>query len=788
VSLLRPLLLLPVAAGLLPSFSTAADQAFKDKVEPILIKYCFDCHGDGTDKGDVSLDFENPSAALKDLDLWERVWHNVESQMMPPADKKQPTTEEIHELTRWIGKDVFRLDPAKPDPGRVTVRRLNREEYRNSIQDLLGVSYRVEDNFSPDDTGYGFDTIGDVLSLSPVLLEKYLDSAQEIVVDAVPLEAGKMPYRAVKADEFKLPKAEDPNGKTTAKYIPFAKPMRLVANRWVGWNGDYKIDLVFKVTGSVEATENTAVLRVFAGTTKVAETEIGWDTREKIYLSGKTKLTRANTDFVIELEPRTPPREGESPLVARVELLQFQGPLDGSVKEFSTQYRRIMVDGAPPKAEDGEGRKAYARKILAPIAERAFRRPVDEATVNRLVEIALLTDQLADTAFEEGIRQAIAGILVSPRFLFRAETQPQPNDPAKIVPLDDFALASRLSYFLWNSLPDQALLDLARKGELRPNLNKEVERLLKDPRAERFFASFVGQWLQARDVTTINVDPRAVLGLKDLEAAFKIFNGDVRRDMQRESEMLFAHVLRENRPVTELLTANYTFLSEKLAEFYGIDGVDGRDMRKVDLKPEARRGGILRQGNFLVVTSNPNRTSPVKRGLFVLENVLATPAPPAPPNVPALEAAKKSLKNPTVRELMELHRQNALCASCHARMDPLGLAFEHYNAIGQWRDDEKGKPIDPAGKLVTGESFSDLDQLINALATSRRHDVIRALVEKLMIYSLGRGTEYYDRPEIDRIVAAVERKNGTLRAVIDELVASAAFQQRRGDGSRVALK
>jgi len=766
-----------------PGWGLGAEAAFRDRVEPILVDYCFDCHGDGTEKGDVSLDFADFSSAVSDLDLWERVWQNLESHLMPPSEKDQPSAEELRTLTRWIEQDVFKLDPANPDPGRVTVRRLNRMEYRNSIQDLLGVDFRVDDNFPPDDTGYGFDTIGDVLSLSPLLFEKYMSAAQEIVVDAVPLESGTIPVRIVKSSEF----LKEKGSKTTAAYMPFGKPLTVTANRWVGASGDYKVDLVFKVTGSIEATENTATLRSRVGTGLVREAEIGWDTRERIYLSSKIKLTKGNNDFVIELVPGKPPGQGESPLVAHVEMLRFEGPLDGSVKEFSSQYKRIMVDGPPPNWDQHDARRAYARKILGTVGERAFRRPLDQPTLDRLVKIALMTDEQPDTSFEEGIRQAIAGILVSPRFLFRAEMQPSPNDPSKIVELDEFALASRLSYFLWNSVPDDALLSLARKGELRSNLVKEVDRMLADKKSERFVTSFVGQWLQARDVSTINVDPRAILKIRDLEEAFKVFSGDVRRDMQRETEMFFGYVLREKRPVTELLTAKYIFLSEKLAEFYGIDGVEGRDMRKVDVTDQQHRGGILRQGNFLIVTSNPARTSPVKRGLFVLENVLGTPAPPAPPNVPALEAAKKSgPKNPTVRELMELHRQDALCASCHARMDPLGLAFEHYNALGQWRDDESGKPIDPKGKLITGESFQNVDELIRVLATSRKHDVHRAVVEKLMIYALGRGVEYYDMPEIERIIAAVESKGGTLRAVIDEVIASPAFQKRRGDGARVA--
>jgi mono/diheme cytochrome c family protein len=763
--------------------SSQAEKGYREKVEPVMVTYCFDCHGDGAEKGDVSLDFADAAEALGELHLWERVWHNLRSHLMPPVEKKQPTSAELAEVTRWIEREVFRLDPERPDPGRVTIRRLNRQEYRYSVLDLLGVDYRVDDNFPPDDTGYGFDTIGDVLSLSPLLLEKYLAAAAEIAEDALPLEAGTIPVRTVRPEEFK----PAPESKANAKGLPFGVPAALSSERWVNHDGDYKVEVIFKVTGSEEATENTATLRLRAGETEVRQAEIGWDTRDRIFLGGKTRLAKGKQRFELFLEPAKAPREGEKPLVARVEAVRFEGPLDGSVKEYSSQYQRIMFEGPPPPWQEGEKRREYARKIFARFGERAFRRPVDDATLDRLVKITVATDALPDTSFEEGIRQGLAALLVSPRFLFRAETQPKPDDPGTVVELDEFALASRLSYFLWSSLPDTALLDRARKGELRANLTAEVDRMLQDAKSDRFISSFVGQWLQARDVTTININPRAVLGSKSTEDAYREFSGEVRRDMQRESELLFAHVLRENRPVTELLTADYAFLSEKLAKFYGIPGVEGREMERVQLPPDSKRGGILRQANFLVVTSNPTRTSPVKRGLFVLENVLATPAPPAPPNVPALEAAKKpGAKNPTMRELMEIHRQNALCKSCHARMDPIGLAFEHYNAIGLWRDDERGAAIQTDGKLVTGETFDGVEALIWILATSRKTEVHRAMVEKLMTYALGRGMEYPDMPEIERIVAAVEQKNGTLRAVLDEVVASAAFQKRRGDGNRLA--
>lgn len=760
-----------VVLGLAASSARAAGgSVYREQVEPFLANYCFDCHGDGATKGDVSLDFADEAAAVRKVGLWDRVWHNLETHLMPPAEKDQPGDAERAALAGWIERQVFQLDPQNPDPGRVTIRRLNREEYRFSVKDLLGVNFPVDDNFPPDDTGYGFDTIGDVLSLSPLLLEKYMAAAQEIVAEALPLIPGRIPQRT-----FGLS-----NG-----YLPFDKTKALEATKWVPATGEYKVEIAFKVSGSIEATENTALLRARVGERVVAEDEIGWDSRQRILLTGKTKLERGNQKFSVELVPAKPAKEGEKPLTARVEGMRFEGPLDGSFIEYSNEYKRIMVDGPPPGWQDQAGREAYARKILGNLAERAFRRPLDSATLDKLVAIALTTDHQPDTSFEEGIRQAMAAMLVSPRFLFRSETQPRPDDPAKVVPLDEFALASRLSYFLWSSLPDAALLDTARKGVLRAQLASEVERMLQDPKADRFVVNFVGQWLQARDVTTINLDARAILGSKRLEEALRFFSVELRRDMQRESEMLFGHVLREKRPVTELLTADYTFVSEKLAAYYGFPKVSGREMRKVPL--QGRTSGILGQATFHAVTSNPTRTSPVKRGLFVLENILGAPAPPPPPNIPPLESAKKpGLKNPTVRELMALHRQEALCASCHARMDPIGLAFEHYNALGQWRKDENGKPIETAGKLVTGETFANADELVKILATSRKRDVHRAMVEKIMVYALGRGLEFYDRPELERIVTEVERKNATLRAVIDEVISSPAFQNRRGDGNRVA--
>ena len=400
------------------------------------------------------------------------------------------------------------------------------------------------------------------------------------------------------------------------------------------------------------------------------------------------------------------------------------------------------------------------------------------------MKLAALGEAAPKAKFEDGIAHAATAILASPRFLFRAETQPEPDNPGKIVPLDEYALASRLSYFLWSSLPDAELLELAEKRELRANLKEQVDRMLADPKATRFVENFVGQWLQTRDVEGINIDPRRVLGIRDLSESFKVFGARQRRAMRLETEMLFSHLLKENRSSLELFTADYTFLNESLAKFYGIPDVKGEIMQRVSLPPDSHRGGVLTHGSLLVVTSNPTRTSPVKRGLFVLDNFLGTPAPPAPPNVPTLEEAKKGgKKNMTMRETMIIHREKALCASCHARMDPLGLALENFNAVGMYRAEENGQPIDTAGKLITGETFSTVGELSKILATSRREDFYRCITSKMLTFAIGRGTEYYDAPTIDRIVADLEKDGGKLRTVIHGIVNSAPFQKRRGDGT-----
>jgi len=765
-----------------PAAEKTAIEAF-DEVEPILIEYCYECHGDGMDRGDFALDeFDDLSDHLGNFDVWYETWKNLRSQLMPPSDEIQPGDAERERLMAFIERHVFRIDHENPDPGRVTIRRLNREEYRWTIHDLLNVDFPVEDVLPPDDTGYGFDTIGDVLSISPLLMEKYLEAARIVVEKGVPTSGPVIQEWGIDTKTFQ----DERNEKWSVKWMPFDHARRHEAKPWIQYDGEYEIRVDFAVRGSDEATSHSALLRLGMDDKELNSRKLGWDQSRRLRLQARAHLEKGHEQvFWLETDPKDPPLEGEDKLAVAVESFSVRGPLDGSRKDYPWSARHLFSEGAPPGDEDA--RDPYRRKILERFATRAFRRPVDQETVERLVALARQVDKQPGKRFEHGIAHAITAILVSPRFLLRAEIQPEPDNPDRVVPIDEYSLASRLSYFLWSSCPDDELLRLAGEGRLRENLAEQVDRMIGNGKSERFVENFVGQWLMARDVETVHIDAGDVLRRDGKGGARRQWNWRLRRAMRKESEKLFGYVLRGDRPAAELLTADYTFLNESLAEWYGIDGIDGDQMRKVDLPADSNRGGLLSQATFHVVTSNPTRTSPVKRGLFVLENFLATPAPPAVPEVPSLEErATGKNRNLPLRDLLALHAEEKLCASCHARMDPIGLALENFNPVGMWRDTYRGQEIDTSGELITGESFETPKELSRILATDRSRDFHRALVEKLLTYAVGRGIEYFDAPTIDRILDEVEAEGGTLRSIIHGVVASAPFQKRRGEGDLFA--
>jgi hypothetical protein len=776
-----PTAALAVISSSLATAAPASDAAasYHDKIEPILENYCYNCHGDGASKGKFSMDeFKDLSTHLVDEKHWLDIWRNVRSQIMPPSDEDQLEVAEKRELMAWIEKDVFKLDPENPDPGRVTIRRLNRSEYQNAVYDLLGVEYDTTEVFPADDTGYGFDNIGDVLTISPLLMEKYIAAADEVVALALPDgAAAETPRVDIKGAEFK----DSGNPEIDGAWLPFETMRTVRFAQDIQWDGEYQVKVEYNILGGAEATTDEAMMTVSAGGTKVGEVSLGWDQRRVIDLTGKATLKKGPQEIEIGITPARRPAPGEEELFLRVQRVIVQGPLGGDQKEFGKGYKMIFVDGPAP--EEDQAATRYARKIMRSFVSRAFRKPLDDKTINRLIEIVRETDREPGKTFEDGIKMAISTCLASPRFLFRIEFQPEPNNPEKVVPLDEYSLASRLSFFIWGSVPDDELLSLAFNHKLRENLSAQVDRMLADPRSRRLVQNFVGQWLQTRDVPTVAISAKSILGTATNREAAEVFDPRLRSDMRQETERFFEFILRQNRPLEELISARYSILNERLAKFYGIEGVKGEEFRPVDLTEHPERGGVLAQGAFLMVTSNPTRTSAVKRGLFVLENFLGTPPPPAPPGVPALEdAATTTNPNPTQREMMEIHRKKPECRSCHARMDPIGLGLENYNALGQFRRTEHDKPIDSSGKLVTGEKFADVATLKTILADQRREDLYRCFSEKLLTFAIGRGMEIYDATTIDLLTARLIASDGNLRDLIQGVIESAPFQKRRGDG------
>lgn len=778
---LTTILALTAKTGAAADLSAKVVEAeFHEKMEPLLQDFCFDCHGDGMKKGDFSMDgFANTAEFLDDKKAWLRIWENLRSEMMPPAKEDfQPTVEERREMISWIQRRVFDLDPDNPDPGRVTIRRLNRVEYQNTIADVVGVDFNTTDNFPADDTGFGFDTIGDVLTISPLLMEKYLAAAEEIALKALPEDAGKPKPLAIDAGDFR-----NQDGSQTGRFMEADIAQTVTAKRRIPGDGPYQLKVSYAVESEGGRPRAQSATWQFQVDGKVVrEIDFQSDTLRRGRFEETLQLSGGEHRFEFVIIPKQA-GEGDGTVGVRVadfHLMQ-SGP-SNNWELFPESYRRIFIDGLPPA--DAGKRRAYLGKIIRTFATRAFRRPPREELIAQITALAEAKLREEGAQFDDGVRLAVTAILASPSFLFRSEIQAEPDDPGKVVSLDEYALASRLSYFLWSSAPDETLLQLASQKQLRAQLRKQIDRMLADPKAKRMIENFVGQWLQARDLPGLAIDTRRILGERDRRKANRIFNRQTRRDMRTETEEFFRYLLVENRPILELLNANYSFLNENLATFYQVPGVQGNHFRKVEFNEEIKgRGGLLGQGTFLIVTSQSTRTSPVKRGLFVLDNILGTPAPPAPPDVPELEETEKKLtQGATMRDLMEIHREKPLCASCHERMDPIGLALENFNALGQWRDREDGQPIDSAGRLVTGEEFSNVMELKTILATSRKQDFYRCLTEKMLTYALGRGVEYYDAPTVNAIVAGLAKESGGLKDLIYAFVESVPFQKRRGDG------
>ncbi len=791
--------LTPLAGTSAHADSDPAVIDFQQTVQPFLNKYCYDCHADGMDKGGIAFDELKSRAELLDRDLWWKVLKNVRAGVMPPAKKAQPTAEEKRPLEQWIKTDVFGADPANPDPGRVTIRRLNRVEYHNTIRDLMGFDFKVEEEFPPDDSGYGFDDIGDVLTVSPLLLEKYMRAAEAIVTAAVPTIARVAPERIIRGADFR-----GVGDKVDPERMTFYKAAKVAQSFSASQAGNYRVLVDLAVKGAFDFDPGRCRVVFKIEETERLQKELGWQDNKKYHFEYDVKWQPGEHRFELELQPLTPPDQKRTSVDLQIATVTVQGPTEKVYWTAPKNYDRFFTRAEPPKSR--AERRQYARETLRRFASKAYRRPVDEATVNRLVAIAEAYNAPAGRRFEEGIAQAMIGVLASPHFLFRVEQTELDPSGGKNPLIDEYSLASRLSYFLWSTMPDEELTRLAAKHELRKNLDAQVRRLLDDPRSEALVQNFTGQWLQARDVEGIAINERRILARESNEdprppapdptgkrpfrfAPPKVqLTREIRVAMRQETESTFNYVARQDRSVLELLDADYTFLNERLAQYYGITNVTGGLMRRVTLPKDSPRGGVLTEGTVLVVTSNPTRTSPVKRGQFVLDNILGMPAPPPPPDVPPLEATEKKFDNrePTLREILAEHRDKPLCSSCHSRMDPLGLALDNFSALALWRDKELGSSIDATGKLISGESFHDLRDLKRILVERHSTDFYRCLTEKMLTYALGRGLEYYDVQTVDQIVDRLTQNQGRFSALLTGIVESAPFQKRRAAGATTA--
>jgi hypothetical protein len=793
---------------------------FKNNIQPVLEEYCYDCHGDGEKKGGVALDaFNSSTNFVEGRDVWWRVLKNLRAGLMPPAKKAQPSKEQKELIEQWIKHSVFLADPLNPDPGRVTLRRLNRVEYQNTIRDLVGVEFDTQNEFPPDDTGHGFDNIGDVLTLSPMLLEKYLVAAEKIIAQAVPVVASVPPERVIPGAQFQND-ADDGNKKFGPRSLSYYSPAFVTNTFKAPHAGQYQLNVNLMVNEKYvdDVFDLNKCEFIFRADGKELLTkEFSWEGGKPYHFSYDRDWAAGNHRLDFELRPLTPGLPQGRTLSLQITDVTVRGPMARENWVKPKNYAHFFPKEVPETAAD---RRAYARELLGDFARRAFRRPVDDATSDRLAELAESVYGQPGKTFEAGVAEAMVAVLASPRFLFREESaEPAGGQPYALV--DEYALASRLSYFLWSSMPDEELFSQAAAGTLRQNLSTEVARMLADKRAVALEKNFVGQWLQARDIETVPIEARSVLAREQkfdpqqqaMQKRFRELNDktelapaekdelaslrttlfrsrqkprtdltpDLRRAMQQETEDVFAYILREDRSLLELLDSDYTFANEKLARHYGLTNVIGPEMRLVTLPPDSPRGGILTEGTVLAVTSNPTRTSPVKRGVFILDNILGTPPLPPPPNIPPLEDALKGLTNraPTLRESLAVHRENVLCASCHDRMDPLGLALENFNALGMWRDQEFGQPIDPSGRLATGEDFSNIKELKRVLVKNHAEDFYRTLTQKLLTYALGRGLDYYDVETVDQIVARVEKSGGKPSALLAGIIESAPFQKTR---------
>jgi len=695
--------------------------------------------------------------SLTDREQWERIVRKVRSGEMPPKAVPRPPQLQIEALVHYLESEFEKADRAvKPDPGRVTARRLNRNEYSNTIRDLLAVDFRAERDFPTDDTGYGFDNIGDVLTISPVLMEKYLNAAESIAARALGADPLPKPIEVAYLNREKRIRRPDISTIEATHRIDFDAEY-IVRFHLPGERGpDAKpVTLAFRMDGKLLDSKS-----VETKPSKLVYFNPYSEEEMRLYLPAGDHVFRAgfiNDDFIGTLSPGDARNNKKNKFL---DGMTFVGPFPSKVERASR--KQILV--CDPNSGPG-----CVSKILSTLARRAYRRPVTNAELAPLLRFVGLAKAQHQNV-EQGLQLALTAMLVSPHFLFRVEHDPDPRDPARVHRISDVELASRLSYFLWSSLPDDELLRLAESNRLHEPavLDAQVQRLLADRRAAAFADNFAGQWLEIRNLDSVKPDPQR----------FPEWSPELRDAMRTETRMFFAYVLQQNRPLSDFLDARYTFLNEMLARHYGLKDVTGPDFRRVELT-SGQRGGILSHASVLTVSSYPTRTSVVLRGKYVLGNILGAPPPPPPPDVPPLDEAAVGTAA-SLRQQMERHRSDPACASCHTKMDALGFGLENYDALGKWRTMDGKFPVDSSGTLPNGKTFVTPAELRQLLQEDLA-DFTRCLSEKMMTYALGRGLQPYDRRTLDAIDRKLAGTGYHFQDLIYEIVRSAPFQQRRGE-------
>ncbi|MGC3966308.1 MAG: DUF1592 domain-containing protein [Pirellulales bacterium] len=792
-----------VSFGLVVLTVCTSAQANAPSLEPIpafLAKHCVSCHGDDQPKAGLTLGgIRSHAQILKGRKVWENLADIVEAELMPPEEKPQPTAAERDAFLQAVRQIFANYDrTAKTDPGRVTMRRLNKTEYDNTIRDLFyGTDFNASENFPSDDVGHGFDNIGDVLTMSPVLMERYLAAAEMISRKVVLAELPKATVRQLDAKNFRpyRPNAADKNGfrvlTTTDDKDRESGPI------WFdnALNPNEEFDFQVNCYGDRKDGKPVRLALIVSGEQLADQAS----DKELEQLTGRSlrQVVPVQIIKIVEVKVREPkkaerivvpmpalkgvrrigvallkPGKDEPSSTIGVRTIGVSGPRDA--RPFV--MRKFMeCDLAKPVAEQN-------REILNRFASRAYRRPATTDEVARLVKLVDAV-QADGGSREQGLQLAIQAVLANPKFVFRAELDDRPT-ASESRPLDDYQLASRLSYFLWSSMPDDELFALAWKGEMSKNLDAQVRRMLKDPKASALIDQFAMQWLQLGRLTSHAPDP----------TMFPEFKEPLRQAMLTETKLFLGEIMREDHSILDMLDSNYTYMNSSLARLYGVYDTmgNGSGRKKIPGGKSFRgdavfdrvtltdglRGGLLTQAGILTVTSNPTRTSPVKRGKWVLEQMLGEPPPPPPPDVPELEQQKGKLTG-SLRQQMQQHRADPACANCHAKMDQLGFAFENFNAVGAFRAKDGDDVIDPSGVLDGDKKFAGPAELRKILL-ERKDDFARCLAEKLLIFALGRGMEYYDDRAVTRIVDSLRENDYKFSTLCVEIARSEPFRLRRG--------